>query len=97
MDELAEQMGCKPHLEKYLFTDPKFALKLFFGGNFPYVYRLNGPHAWSGAREAILDSNRRISTGMSQRKVPPVDNTTPFLISFALFVFVIGLFVKIFL
>lgn len=26
----------------------------------PYTYRLNGPHAWSGAREAILSAPERV-------------------------------------
>jgi dimethylaniline monooxygenase (N-oxide forming) len=97
MDELAEMMGCRPQPEKYLFSDPKLALKLFFGGNMPYCYRLTGPHAWSGARDALMESNKRILAGTSQRKVAPVNNLIPILWIFGFIFVFIGLFVKIFL
>ncbi|KAI6187355.1 Dimethylaniline monooxygenase [N-oxide-forming] [Aphelenchoides besseyi] len=74
MDELAEMMGCIPRPEKFLFTDPRLAFHLIFGGNLPYSFRLCGPHAWNGARDAILSSDERILSGMRQRIVPLSNN-----------------------
>ncbi|CAG2108807.1 unnamed protein product [Medioppia subpectinata] len=42
MDELAVQMGVKPRLWKYLFTDPILWWHLYFEACVPYQYRLNG-------------------------------------------------------
>lgn len=61
MDELAAEVGCAPPLFKYLFTDPRLFYHLVFGVAVPYQYRLVGPGAWSGAREAILTVNERIA------------------------------------
>ncbi|KAI6175911.1 Dimethylaniline monooxygenase [N-oxide-forming] [Aphelenchoides bicaudatus] len=97
MDELAEMMGCLPQPEKYLLTDPKLALKMFFGGNMPYNYRLTGPHAWAGARDALMDSDKRILAGTSQRKVDPINNLIPILWLFGCMFLSIGLFVKLLL
>lgn len=54
MDELAEIFGAKPSAMDYLTKDPTLALSLFFGPCLPYQYRLQGPHAWEGARDAQL-------------------------------------------
>lgn len=97
MDELADMMGCKPQPEKYLLTDPKLALQLFFGGNMPYGYRLTGPNAWSGARDALMHSEERIQSGSRQRKVDPINNLIPILFFFGLFTLIVALFVKILL
>lgn len=60
MDELAAEIGCSPPIWKYLFTDPRLFYHLVFGVAAPYQYRLVGPHAWPGAREAILTIQDRI-------------------------------------
>uniref|UniRef100_A0A1I8EXP1 Flavin-containing monooxygenase n=1 Tax=Wuchereria bancrofti TaxID=6293 RepID=A0A1I8EXP1_WUCBA len=52
-------VGVKPNLLKYWFTDPRLAYILLFEGLAPYQFRLNGPHAWVGARDALLDMARR--------------------------------------
>lgn len=59
-DELAEEIGCKPNLLKYLFTDYKLFHALMFGPSLPYQYRLQGPHSWQGARNAILTYKERV-------------------------------------
>lgn len=59
-DELAEEIGVKPNLLKLAITDPKLFWAVFFGPSLSYQYRLQGPHAWPGAREAILTYNERI-------------------------------------
>ncbi|XP_028396567.1 dimethylaniline monooxygenase [N-oxide-forming] 5-like [Dendronephthya gigantea] len=52
-DELAEMIGCRPDIMKLFLTDPLLALKCLFGPCTPSQYRLMGPGAWSGAKEAI--------------------------------------------
>lgn len=42
MDELVAEVGAKPPLWKYLFTDFKLFLALIFGPAVPYQYRLEG-------------------------------------------------------
>lgn len=53
-DELATMIGCKPNIKQMFLKDPKLAIKCFFGPCTPYQFRLTGPGAWQGAREAIL-------------------------------------------
>lgn len=74
MDELADQIGCRPNVSKYLFEDPKLWLMLVFGPCFPYQYRLEGPHKWSEARDCILQSNRRIKAPLSTRELTDKNN-----------------------
>ncbi|XP_056383996.1 dimethylaniline monooxygenase [N-oxide-forming] 2-like isoform X4 [Hyla sarda] len=54
MDEVAVEIGVRPNITRLFITDPKVALKVFFGPSTPYQYRLTGPGKWSGARNAIL-------------------------------------------
>ncbi|CAD5227000.1 unnamed protein product [Bursaphelenchus xylophilus] len=74
MDELADLMDCKPNFLKLSFIDPRLALKIFFGPNLPYVYRLNGIHKWSGARQAIFECDERVLKGLRHRIVPLSSN-----------------------
>ncbi|XP_054156728.1 flavin-containing monooxygenase 5-like [Oppia nitens] len=67
MDDLAEQVGCKPKLWTYLFTDPTLWRALVFGPCAPYQYRLNGPHSWPGARQALLTIDERIEAPLQTR------------------------------
>ncbi|EGT37782.1 hypothetical protein CAEBREN_29039 [Caenorhabditis brenneri] len=53
MDEIDEIIGCLPPMKQYLWSYPRFWMKLFMGANVPYVYRLVGPHSWDGAEQAI--------------------------------------------
>ncbi|XP_054708613.1 flavin-containing monooxygenase 5-like [Uloborus diversus] len=59
-DELAEEIGAKPNLLKLALTDPKLFWAVFFGPSLPYQYRLQGPHTWEGARDAILTYKERV-------------------------------------
>ncbi|XP_066453385.1 dimethylaniline monooxygenase [N-oxide-forming] 2-like [Eleutherodactylus coqui] len=59
MDEVAVEIGIRPNIIRLLITDPKLALKVFFGPCTPYQYRLTGPGKWSGARDAILNQCSR--------------------------------------
>jgi dimethylaniline monooxygenase (N-oxide forming) len=74
MDELAELIGCKPKVSKYLFKDPKLWWQLVFGPCFPYQYRLTGPHKWDGARECLLEANRRIKAPLYTRELTDKNN-----------------------
>ncbi|GBO06514.1 Dimethylaniline monooxygenase [N-oxide-forming] 2 [Araneus ventricosus] len=67
-DEIASQFGAKPNLLKIFLTDPKLFLKLFFGPSLSYQYRLQGPHSWEGAREAIMTSEDRMMYPVTKRR-----------------------------
>ncbi|KAF8790871.1 Dimethylaniline monooxygenase like protein [Argiope bruennichi] len=60
MDDLAGIFGVKPSLAGLLLKDPKLFKACFFGPCLPYQYRLNGPHKWDGARDAILNYKERM-------------------------------------
>ncbi|XP_054706188.1 dimethylaniline monooxygenase [N-oxide-forming] 2-like isoform X3 [Uloborus diversus] len=60
MDDIANELGVKPNFFKLFFTDFKLFMKLMFGPCLPYQYRLEGPHKWDGAREAIMTCEERI-------------------------------------
>ncbi|XP_077994780.1 flavin-containing monooxygenase 1-like isoform X1 [Glandiceps talaboti] len=64
MDDIAEFIGAKPNFWKLLFSDPKLAYLFEYGPMVPYWYRLQGPDAWSGAKDAILNAweNTKYST-----------------------------------
>jgi len=49
MDEIAELIGAKPSFLKNI----AYLKELLFSPIFPIQYRLNGPHAWSGASEEL--------------------------------------------
>lgn len=67
MDELACQLGVKPNLLSLFLTDPRLAMEVAFGPCTPYQYRLRGPGAWAGAREAILTQQQRMVSGLQPR------------------------------
>ncbi|XP_064283572.1 flavin-containing monooxygenase 5-like isoform X1 [Passer domesticus] len=69
MDELACQLGVKPNLLSLFLTDPRLAMEVAFGPCTPYQYRLRGPGAWAGAREAILSQQQRILKPLQTRHV----------------------------
>lgn len=66
MDELACQIGARPNILKYFFTDNEL-FRALLGPCVPYQFRLEGPHSWSGARQAILDSRHRIMYPLNDR------------------------------
>jgi hypothetical protein len=54
MDDLAEDMGCRPATDFQTFlSDPVLWCKLWFGPQAPAQYRLTGRHSWAGAREFL--------------------------------------------
>jgi len=68
LDKLASMIGCKPDLKKYFFTDPKLWSKIYFGAATPPQWRLNGPGAWKGAREAIENVEENTYFPMKSRQ-----------------------------
>ncbi|XP_070548206.1 dimethylaniline monooxygenase [N-oxide-forming] 2-like [Ptychodera flava] len=56
MDEIAEILGVKPSFWRLLVSDPKLAIAYEYGPMVPYWYRLQGPGAWPGARDRILNA-----------------------------------------
>jgi dimethylaniline monooxygenase (N-oxide forming) len=64
MQWMAEAIGCKPRLLKYMFTDWPLFRSLFFGVSVPAQYRLEGPHSWAEARNHILATEKRIESSM---------------------------------
>ncbi|PIO77181.1 Flavin-binding monooxygenase-like protein [Teladorsagia circumcincta] len=63
MDELATIIGCRPRFLPLLLKDPALAMAATFGPCAPYVYRIEGPHKWDGARDAILELPERVKSG----------------------------------
>eukprot|EP00058_Branchiostoma_floridae_P002733 XP_002588221.1 hypothetical protein BRAFLDRAFT_57447 [Branchiostoma floridae] len=70
MDEIAEQIGVKPNFKSLLLSDPGLAMRCYFGPCTPYQYRLMGPGAWKGAKEAIETQWDRITHPTKTRPVP---------------------------
>ena len=67
MDELSELIGCTPNIWKIFFRDPYLAWKLIWSPTPSYIYRIRGPHAWSGAKKALLESGDRVKKGCHPR------------------------------
>ncbi|CAL1267742.1 unnamed protein product [Larinioides sclopetarius] len=67
MDELAKLIGVKPNFRKMFLRDPKLSWACVMGPCLPYQYRLEGPHAWSGARDAILNYKERVLAPLRTR------------------------------
>lgn len=65
-NEIAEQVGCRPNIFRYLLTDFPLGWSLLFEGCTPYRYRLEGPNAWKGARQAILTQFQRVQKAFDQ-------------------------------
>ena len=68
MDDLSSQIGARPNLWYYFFTDPVLWYYLFFGPSLPYQYRLQGPDSCpSLARRLILSYRDRIEAPLKTR------------------------------
>lgn len=60
MDDICQDFGARPNMFRLLITDPKLYLYCMFGPILPYQFRLYGPYAWTGAREAIMNVDERV-------------------------------------
>jgi len=54
---------------RLLVSDTRLAVEVYFGLTTPYQYRLVGPGAWHGARDAILSARQRILQPLKTRRV----------------------------
>lgn len=70
MDELANILGVKPNLSRLAIKDPVLYRRCVFGPCLPYQFRLEGPHSWEGAREAILDFPKRAASASTPTTAP---------------------------
>ncbi|KAH7968058.1 hypothetical protein HPB52_005543 [Rhipicephalus sanguineus] len=66
MDQLSSEIGARPNIPKYFFTDNEL-FRALLGPCVPYQFRLEGPHSWPGARQAILDSRHRVMYPLNDR------------------------------
>ncbi|XP_053462628.1 flavin-containing monooxygenase 2 [Nycticebus coucang] len=87
LDELALEIGAKPSFGFLLLTDPKLAVKLYFGPCNSYQYRLVGPGKWEGAKDAIFTQKQRILKPLKTRTLKA---SSPFPVSSLLAI--LGLF-----
>ncbi|XP_064482609.1 flavin-containing monooxygenase 5-like [Ornithodoros turicata] len=65
MDDLASSIGVRPNLARMAVKDPTLFLQCFTGPCLPYQFRLEGPHRWEGAREAIMTYEERVASALS--------------------------------
>lgn len=83
MDELGNLLGCVPNPLDYIVSDPVLAYHLVFRAVVPYCYRLKGPDAWPGARDAVITVEDRMTRATRTRdpgfKDGPGGNLTYFL------------------
>ncbi len=75
IDDIAKRIGVYPHFKKHLISDFPLFLKLVFGTALSYHYRLDGPHSWSGARNAIMEADNRIKYALNPNDVEKMSST----------------------
>ncbi|XP_076450142.1 dimethylaniline monooxygenase [N-oxide-forming] 2-like [Babylonia areolata] len=69
-DSIAKELGVAPDWWRLLLRgDVKMALAVVFGPAYPFHYRLLGPHAWPGAREATEKAYRETVYSFQHREV----------------------------
>ena len=68
-------------------TDPQLAWECFFGPATPYQYRLRGPGAWKGAREAIMTQWERTYYPLKSRPLPTIPSKSKSSYVFAAIIF----------
>ncbi|XP_055930490.1 flavin-containing monooxygenase 5-like [Argiope bruennichi] len=70
MDEICSEFGAKPNFWKMAYADPRLFIACMFGPCTPYQYRLEGPHSWEGARDAIFSIWERAEKAFKTFKRP---------------------------
>ncbi|GIY00782.1 flavin-containing monooxygenase 5 [Caerostris darwini] len=78
MDELSSMFGAKPSLLKLAITDPRLFWACLNGPCLPYQYRLQGPHTWPGARDAILTCEERVYAPLNSSGIKPCQQKESF-------------------
>lgn len=71
MDEIADEVGCKPDFKSLILRDPKLTLHCLLGPCFPAQYRLNGPGKWNGAKTAICSGMERSLAPLKSSNILP--------------------------
>ncbi|GMS87854.1 hypothetical protein PENTCL1PPCAC_10029, partial [Pristionchus entomophagus] len=93
MDELSSLIGCDvPVWYSHLPHDPSMALKALTAPHTAYFYRLAGPHAWSGAREAIFGIEKRITAALNPTYQAPSSKRPHLIFIILLLVFLFLIF-----
>jgi len=77
MRDLAKLMGVEPKIWKRVLKDPILFNRLIFHGLVPYQFRLDGPHAWPGAREAIMGVEERVFGATCTRQTRETKRAKP--------------------
>ena len=67
MDEISSQFGACPNLWRLFFFRPSLWWVVFTGPAAPYQYRLQGPHSWPGAENALRTVWDRFRTPLATR------------------------------
>uniref|UniRef100_A0A8R1DWI1 Flavin-containing monooxygenase n=1 Tax=Caenorhabditis japonica TaxID=281687 RepID=A0A8R1DWI1_CAEJA len=75
IEELAKLIGCNLDMKRLWKEDPWLAYKVYFGPRVPYVYRLNGPHKWDKARNAIMTVDERVLLATNDNATVEADYT----------------------
>ncbi|KAH7707427.1 Protein FMO-4 a [Aphelenchoides avenae] len=68
-------VGCATYPSHYILRNPRLALRMIFGPQLPYAYRLRGPHAWDGAKKAIEGVDERVWASTHTRKCTAVEDS----------------------
>ncbi|XP_075543715.1 flavin-containing monooxygenase 5-like [Dermacentor variabilis] len=66
--DLARRIGADPSLVTALLRRPALFWALLAGPQVPYMFRLQGPHSWQGAAEAVISTQRRIEAPIRTRR-----------------------------
>lgn len=66
--DVARRIGADPSLSRALLRQPRLFWALLAGPQVPYMFRLQGPHSWHGAAQAVLGTHRRILAPLRTRR-----------------------------
>ncbi|CAN7937600.1 unnamed protein product [Ixodes hexagonus] len=66
--DIARRIGADPSLGRLFLRHPALWWAALTGPQVPYLYRLQGPHPWPGAAEAILRTKERVLKPLQTRK-----------------------------
>ncbi|KAL1427561.1 hypothetical protein MTO96_017263 [Rhipicephalus appendiculatus] len=65
--DLARRIGADPSLAMALLRRPALFWALLAGPQVPYMFRLQGPHSWHGAADAVIGTQQRIEAPIRTR------------------------------
>ncbi|CAJ0584989.1 unnamed protein product, partial [Mesorhabditis spiculigera] len=94
MDELADLIGCRLDMKQLFMSDFSLGMRALFGPNVAYTYRLQGPHKWAGAREAIMSAADRVAKATNIKYKHPTTmetwrNSLIIIVIFAIFIYLL--------